>query len=179
MKRLVVLTGTVVMLSSIAGCTAAQVPGSPTSASAINHPHHTTRARTGSSLPYNDPCTLLSPNDLEQLGSSTAPSRDDVPASHGCSFDTPNASIDVGVRPSVGLSEFQANGGEIISARIGSHQTKQVLDRTDSCVIGIGVTNSSRVDVTVTADDKADSCPIALRVARLVEPELPVGGGGS
>jgi hypothetical protein len=40
-------------------------------------------------------------------------------------------------------------------------------------MIVMGVTSSSRVDVTVNSGTRTDPCPIALQVAQLVEPKLP------
>lgn len=174
MKRVVILVGITGMLISIAACTAERIPGSGAASSADPSPNSTpSPSSTGTFLPYNDPCTLLSSSDLQELGSSTPPSRDDLVSSHGCSFDTTNASIDVGVRINAGLAAFQANGGKITTMTVGDHQAKEVLDRTDSCVIALGVTNTSRVDVTVTADKETEACPIAQQVAHLIEPKLP------
>jgi hypothetical protein len=175
-KRLVVL---VVLLSSVVACGADPIAGSPTSGAGSVVPPSTrlpSSPNPARSLPYDAPCSLLSSNDLQQLGASTPASRDDLLTSHGCSFETANASIDIGVRVNVGLAGFRADGGTITSPTIGHHAAKQDQDRTGSCVIALGVTNTSRVDVTATANNEADACPIALQVARLVEPKLPVVG---
>jgi hypothetical protein len=44
---------------------------------------------------------------------------------------------------------------------------------TGSCIIAMGVTSSSRVDVSLNSGPRVDPCPLALQVAQLVEPKLP------
>jgi hypothetical protein len=79
----------------------------------------------------------------------------------------------VAIRTNVGLSGFLANGGTVHDITVGTHQAKQVLDDSGSCVVGIGVSDSSRVDVTATPGATADPCPVAGKLANLIEPKLP------
>jgi len=55
----------------------------------------------------------------------------------------------VAIRTNGGLSAYQSSGGTVADIKVGSHQAKQETVNL-SCVIAIGVTDSSRVDVTVT-----------------------------
>jgi hypothetical protein len=73
----------------------------------------------------------------------------------------------------VGLSGAQPNGGELKDIMVGRHQAKQLVDVSGSCGIFIGVTSSSRVDVSLNSGPRVDPCPLALQVAQLVEPKLP------
>jgi hypothetical protein len=95
-----------------------------------------------------------------------------VGTAHSCEFTSSDYSVIVGIRTNVGLSGFQSSGGKVTAQSIGSHQAKQELD-SPTCTIAIGVSDSSRVDVTVTAIFNADPCQGAADVAKLVEPKLP------
>jgi hypothetical protein len=62
---------------------------------------------------------------------------------------------------------------------IGSHPGRQLQSTiSNSCLITIGVTNSSRVDVTAIATTDANQlCQLANQFAKLVEPNLPAASG--
>jgi hypothetical protein len=116
---------------------------------------------------------LLSSNDLAQIGVSSPPTPDMVGTAHDCSLTTSNYSIGVAIRVDVGLSGFVQSGGTVQNKPIGKHQAKEEVDNTGSCVIAIGVSESSRVDVTATGDGTTNPCPTAEHVAQLVEAKLP------
>jgi len=89
-----------------------------------------------------------------------------------CSLVTPSFSIGVAIRTDVGLAGFIAYG-PVHNLTIGRHQAKQELDDSGSCVIAIGVSALSRVDITVTPGDNEDPCPTATTLAKSIEPALP------
>lgn len=132
-----------------------------------------TPGQSGAALPVDHPCSLLSPSDLRQVGVSVQPTEGMVGTAHECEFDSNDFSIDVGLRTNVGLADFQAAGGTVENTTIGSHQAKEAADSGGSCVVALGVSASSRVDVTVTPIGTSDPCPTALNLAKLVEPKLP------
>lgn len=180
MKYLVVLAGLALVMLGVAACSN-QTGGQPTAGSTTDGGAPTaTTSTSGStssggtgSLPVDQPCTLLSSADLTQLGVSSPGSTDSIGTAHACELDTAADHIIIAIRTNVGLSQFQASGGTIQDITIGSHAAKQVVDNTGSCVIGIGVNDSSRVDVTATGDGTTNPCPIATDVANLVAPRLP------
>lgn len=97
-----------------------------------------------------------------------------VGTAHVCEFDSNDFSMGVGIRTNVGLKDFQAAGGTVQDTTIGSHQAKEDTETSSSsCVVALGVTDTSRVDVTVTSIGTSDPCPTALTLAQLVEPKLP------
>jgi hypothetical protein len=130
-------------------------------------------ASGGNALPVSQPCSLVSQSALDQIGESAPPTPDQVGTAPDCSLTTPDFSIGVAIRTNVGLNGFSANGGTIHDITIGTHQGKQVLDDSGSCEIGIGVSDSSRVDITATPAATADPCPIVAKLANLIEPKLP------
>lgn len=172
MGRLVAVVGVAVMVLGVAACgrtttgqpTAALTPVSTGSSSAAPGPN---------GLPVDQPCSLLSSADLQQLGVMEQPTQEMVGTAHTCQLVTSSDSLGVGIRTNVGLAGYTAAGGPIHDITIGSHQAKQELGNTGSCVVAIGVSASSRVDIIVTGDGTTDPCPAALTLARLVERRLP------
>ena len=182
MKRLVVLAGLATMAVGLAACGGAPTPGQPTAApSSSDGAQDTVPASPSSSasspggLPVSQPCSLLSSAQLTQLGVSAQPTQDMIGTAHSCEMDTAQDHIIVGIRTNGGLDSFTqaATGGPVHDTTVGTHQAKQSVGNTGSCVIAIGVSASSRVEVTVTGDGSTDPCPTAVNVAKFVEPNLP------
>jgi hypothetical protein len=96
-----------------------------------------------------------------------------VGTGHACDFDSSDFALGYTIRTNVGLADYVTQGGPIRDVTIGTHQGKQQVGETGSCVVAIGVSGSSRVDVIVTGDGTTDPCPTALTLARMVEPRLP------
>lgn len=142
---------------------------STTSSGATNS---TSANSTDDSLKDTDPCSLLTSNEAAKLGASAMPERKKIVSSETCLWHPTDASLFVGTRTNVGLSGIQPTG-EVTDATVGRHQAKQVRDITGSCIIAIGVTSSSRVDITFNGNSKTDPCIQAMQAAKLVEPKLP------
>lgn len=166
-----------VALTACGGSTAGQAKPVPdtsgsTSRSTTSSPSST---KSGNSLDDNDPCSLLTRNEAEQVMGplDKEPAPEKLGSARTCQFSPSLASLGVGIRTNVGLAGVQPNGGEIKDITVGRHQAKQLVDATGSCGIYLGVTSSSRVDVVVNTGPRADPCPLALRIAEFVEPRLP------
>lgn len=129
-------------------------------------------APTGKSLPINDVCSLLSASDLQRIGVSSSPTQTTIGVAPSCQMDSPADSIAVSIFPNDGLSTLNVTG-PIHSIKVGSHHAEQEVDNTGSCIIAIGITSSSSVDVTSTGNGNNDPCPGATNVAQLIEPKLP------
>jgi hypothetical protein len=98
-----------------------------------------------------------------------------VGTAHSCELDTADYHFGLDIRTDAGLSSFApvAGGGPVTESDVGSHQAKEQADKNaSSCTVAIGVSDSSRVDVTATGDGNTDPCPATLAVAKLVEPKL-------
>jgi predicted small secreted protein len=126
------------------------------------------------SLPVDKPCSLFSSSDLTTLGVSSPPSADQVGSAPTCDLSlNPDGAVEVGIRTNEGLSAL-AGTGPSTSLTVGSHPAGQQLDAASGgCLIVLGVSANSRVDVVVNMDDASQVCPTALKVAKLVEPHLP------
>jgi hypothetical protein len=178
-KRLAVLVSLAVVLVGASACSHSTL-GEPSPATTANGGGQTSASGGGTStapgggnaaLPA-DPCSLLSAGDLQQAGVSAPPTQDKVGAAPSCEMDSSDDHIIVSLFPDSGLSSLQATG-KVQDITVGSHQAKQEVDSTGSCVVAIGVSATSSVDVTVTPTFNGDPCPTAMTVARLVEPKLP------
>ncbi|WP_188316715.1 DUF3558 family protein [Solihabitans fulvus] len=189
MKRLAVLTGlaaaTLLTVTACSGSTPGQPNPAPVtttttttstpsgSDSSDNTSNPPSSSTGGGPLAGADPCSLLSQSDAQNLKFIKGPVREKIGTADTCRWNPRDMTVAVGIRTNVGLAGVQANGNPITDSKIGGHQTRQTLGSGGSCIIAIGVTPSSRVDVLVTTGPSTDPCPTALQVAQLVEPRLP------
>lgn len=184
MKRLVVLAGMAAVLLNVIACSS-QTPGSPTaSTNAGGQIPNGSRSEStsspssgvGGSLPVDAPCSLLSSSDLRSLGAFAPPSRSDIAGASNCEVEATHGVVEVTLFAGQGLSQVPTTGA-MTDVRIGGHQAKKMVETASGgCYVGIGVTSSSRVDVTVNADHDDEACPLAMKAAGLVEPHLPAAG---
>lgn len=184
MKRVVVLAGFAAMLVTAAACGGPTTGGQPTpqtttgagETSGAGQSTGSPATGGGSSLPVNSPCSLLSSSDLQQIGASTPPSQDMIGTAHSCEIDSSAFHFGLDIRTDVGLSGFSgvSTGGPITTVTIGHHSAKEQADTSSSsCTVAIGVSSSSRVDVSATGDGSTDPCPAARNTATLIESNLP------
>ncbi|MFD2803118.1 DUF3558 family protein [Prauserella oleivorans] len=149
--------------------TAASSPSSPESSGA------------GSSLAELDPCSLLDVNDIEKYGPVRQPLPEQVGSARTCQWlpDRGNTAADM---PTTFII-LRENGGVRDLPDMGQGVQYQELDGREygrvagpsGCVIAIGVTDESRVDVQVTGVDASRACEMVDELARLVEPKVPHG----
>jgi hypothetical protein len=80
----------------------------------------------------------------------------------------------VGLWSDLGLADMVING-PTRDITIGSHQARrQEQEKNALCLVAVGVTGNSRVDIAVNKDGPmASLCDLAVEVATLVEPKLP------
>ena len=78
-----------------------------------------------------------------------------------------------GVEDELGTDQVQTSGSKE-PMKVGSHDAVRYDGVLGTCVVAIGVTDTSRVDVTAAADgDLQKACTVAKQAAQLVEPKLP------
>lgn len=179
-SRIVLASLAAAVLVAITACTgstpgdAKPTPDSSSSSSSDGTTSPPTSTKASGSLADTDPCSLLTRSEAEQvLGPlKKDPAQEKLGSSLTCEFSPTGKSLSVGTRTNVGLAGVPA-GGEIKDVTVGSHQAKQGLLAGGSCGVYLGVTSSSRVDVVLNAGASTDPCPLALKVAELVEPKLP------
>lgn len=183
-SRIVLTSLAAAALVAMTACTGS-TPGDPKPMPDTGNPTSSEDTRTSTSSPTStnasgsltdaDPCSLLTRSEAEQvLGPlKEEPKPQKIGSSRGCEFAPNRVFLSVGIRTDVGLAGVQATGGEIKDIKVGNHQAKQLVGAGGSCIVAIGVTSSSRVDVTLNAGASTDPCPPALKIAELVEPKLP------
>jgi Protein of unknown function (DUF3558) len=180
--RLVVLPVMMAALMGLAACTN-NTPGNAVTSStetstSANSPSSTA---SGSGLAAIQPCDLLTSTELSQ-NSLTSNGATTGSGARSCSWDD-NAydnglgyTAEADVRDSQGLNDFNTAGYSLSDDPIGRHQAKQARQTNgDGCIVSIGVTTTSRVDVTANtgAADINQSCALANKYAKLIEPKLP------
>jgi hypothetical protein len=137
----------------------------------------------GAGLAAVQPCDLLNASTQSRFGLSKA---DSIPVAGArpCTWNKPvdanglnGYTVEIDIRDSQGLKDVNTGGFTVTQHNVGSHQGKQVqLNAGGSCLVVIGVGDSSRVDVGVTAGtDTAKACQVAGQLATVVETQLPSG----
>lgn len=143
-----------------------------------------TSGSSGSTLTSLQPCQLVSSSVLTEL-QLTQSSSGTVGGARTCSWTKPvdqngvnGYTAGVDVRDSQGLGDASTNGYTVSPDQVGSHQGKELQSTTPGdCIVIIGVSQHSRVDVSVNAGtDTAKACQVANQLAKVVEPQLPAGG---
>jgi hypothetical protein len=164
-----------------AGC-GSTVPGQPaasgvTSGGGPMLPTELTAPSSGLQL-TDQPCSLLSSSDLQQLNASSPPSTTMSGPDQACQVLTSSGAVEVAVVKGQGLAQATFSG-PTTPVTIGQHQGVKYPTPNDSagCIVAFAVTGSSRVDIVTEQDDDnpADPCAFTMQIARLVEPHLPTG----
>jgi ABC-type phosphate transport system substrate-binding protein len=184
-RRTAVLPVIVAALLGLAACTNSTTGnGTPAPPANTTQPGNSSPTSGGSGLTSIQPCDLLSSADVSQNQLGT-PAPENLGGARTCSWQNTTANngdgynISVGIRDTQGINEISSGVDTITPDNIGSHPGRQLQStQSGTCVIAIGVTNSSRVDVTVNAGtDPVQGCQLANQFAKLVEPNLPATSG--
>jgi hypothetical protein len=137
----------------------------------------------GASLASVQPCDLLSSSVQSQFGLSKA---DSIPVSgiRPCNWSKSvdanglnGYSVEIDIRDHTGLKDIVTSGFTVSPDNVGSHQGRLIkLNAGGTCAVALGVGDSARVDVAVTAGtDTNQACDVANQLAKAVEPQLPSG----
>lgn len=126
------------------------------------------------------PCSLLDEADLAGYGSFQEPAEKDTGGSRACDWQTQpgaNDSLVIGVNiwDDQGVADVNDAGNGVDRTQANGRDLARTVIGTRVCLLAIGVTESSRVDVQVTASDAQRACEVADEVAGKVEPKLPEG----
>lgn len=119
------------------------------------------------------PCDLLASS--EQASLNLGPGvEDELGPARACQWQASGQhTITIGVIDELGLDDV-VSGGAKQPTRVGAHDAVQYKAALGVCAFAIGVTDSSRVDVSgVARGDEARACAVAKQAAELVEPKLP------
>lgn len=134
----------------------------------------------GTPLAAIQPCSLLTADDLSKYGTFPEGSPDNVDYTRGCKFQKDRESptdagrvVSVDIREKQGIGDINGMGKGVDHTEANGRKLAQVPGE-GLCMIAIGVTESSRVDINVTATEGTNkSCNIADEIAVQVESKLP------
>jgi hypothetical protein len=183
LASLAMLVGLAGGLASCATPTSGQaVPENPAASTENGQP--STRPTSspqvsGGPLADTDPCSLLDSAAKAKLGLSGSGEPRKIGVSRGCRWrlrqGTDSYIFDVGILPA-GISNVPDKVQITKLPDIGSHQAAQTQEGggAGTCLIILGVSESSRVDNTVSASgDTQKACELVMELAKQVEPKLP------
>ncbi|WP_109642259.1 DUF3558 family protein [Lentzea atacamensis] len=171
----VLLAAGALTLAACSDTTGTARPTTETTSTPTTTSSPTSSSPSNGSLADTDPCTLLTTSEATEIGTEGTPKRQQVGSADTCMWKKSGAAVSVGIRTNLGLAQTQASGGQITDITVGGREAKQVSGRSSgSCLVVLGVSSSSRVDVTVTPPASGgDPCPLALAFAEKVEQKLP------
>jgi Protein of unknown function (DUF3558) len=162
--------------SSTEGTASPADPSSPsvTSRSATS----STPAANGPSLADLDPCELLRPQEVTELGLPPEGQPDTLAGHPVCFWEEPNANLGIYIHPDRGLADLNTNRATRVEDKtIGRHDAR-LLVKADGCDVDLAVTEHSTVTIVVLMfDNPSAGCSVAERAAALVEPRLPGSRG--
>jgi hypothetical protein len=127
------------------------------------------------------PCAMLGASVLAQYQMTKSDSGT-VSTARTCTWTRPvdqsgvnGYTVGVNVRDTEGLGDVDASGYTVASDPVGNHQGKELRSVTPGdCVVVIGVSTHSRVDIAVNGGTNTDlACQVANGLAKVVEPQLP------
>jgi hypothetical protein len=186
MKRPALLLAALAIAGIVSGCTnnasGQAVPpatGSPGTSNSDGPTSTSSGQGGGGNLDAVDPCSLLTAAEASQFQAGSGVPKQ-TSGARTCDWTIPDGrgTFGIDLRNSQGLKDIVEGGGTLTDQPVGSHQGKilKEADGPGACSVIIGVTDSSRVDVSSVANtDTAKACEYVTKVAALIEPRLPKG----
>jgi hypothetical protein len=149
----------------------------PTTTSNRTSPRQTSSQGADDSLADVEPCSLMSDEDKTRLGLRNEEDRE-IGGARLCKWvagtSSSTYSVGVGIRDSQGLAEVVGADGTPKPISVGGREAREARDTSgETCLVAIGVSDSSRVDIQAIGPDMAQMCETAHEFAELVEPKLP------
>jgi hypothetical protein len=128
-----------------------------------------------------DPCTLLTPAQIDQYGLRKK-EVGELAGARQCGWSHPSDdhgkggyAVGPAIRDHQGLRDINTDGYTMTDQPVGRHQGRQAQQDGDAgCLVSIGVTESARVDIAA-AGEPGTACQVANQFATLMEPLLPGG----
>jgi hypothetical protein len=183
-RRATVLALVAAALFGVAACTNSTSGNGTPAPTAGSGPTSGGPTSSGSGLTSIQPCNLISSDiaSQNQLGTPTPVNEGDARA---CTWQNTTANngegygIEIGIRDNQGINDVITAGGTESTDNIGSHPGRQLKSaQSGTCLVAIGVTSSSRVDLQVNGGtDPNYGCQVANQFAKLIEPNLPAASG--
>ncbi|MCP2256050.1 Protein of unknown function (DUF3558) [Prauserella aidingensis] len=176
-----VLVGVSACSSSEGGEATTEPPAS--AQPSMSAPSSSVASNPEGSLAGTEPCSLLSKSDVSKYGEQIeGPIRENIGSSRGCRFKKPFQSeprgsfvLGVGIRDEQGVKDAVDQGYGIQKTEADG-RTFARIPGADACIVAIGVTETSRVDVSITtAAGTEKACQVASEVSDVVAARLPEG----
>ncbi|SMD23788.1 Protein of unknown function [Kibdelosporangium aridum] len=122
-------------------------------------------------------CTLLTSAEQATLAVAPGQPKDgQTDVDKGCvwrSADKGEFLIQINAYGELGHKDVVSTGEVKTLPNIGKHRAVQ-FSMDPVCAVSLGITESARVDATVTTGHNLqEACPIAMRVAQMIEPKVP------
>jgi hypothetical protein len=183
-RRYTVLPFAAAALLGLAACTNSTTGSGTPAPTAGSGPTSGGPTSSDSSLTSIQPCDLIS-SDIASQNQLGTPTPVNEGGARACTWQNTTANngdgygIEVGIRDSQGINDVNTAGGTETTDNIGSHPGRQLQStQSGTCLVAIGVTNSSRVDLLVNGGtDPNYGCQVANQFAKVVEPSLPAATG--
>ncbi|MGH3624218.1 MAG: DUF3558 family protein [Sciscionella sp.] len=192
MKRLVMLTPLLAAL--VAGATACDsatqgqaqpvvsTPGSPGTGGPSRPPSATANSSSQASkgsgtLAEIDACKLITQQEGQKYQINRV-ERVNLGGARGCQYLTAASKfgLTLGVRENQGIADFNEDYGKTIDTTVGNYPAKQQLTPGGGCLIAIAFTESSRIDIDVSASGKQEkACKLSREFAVLVASKVTPG----
>ncbi|MGH3623401.1 MAG: DUF3558 family protein [Sciscionella sp.] len=125
-----------------------------------------------------DACKLITQQEGQKYQINRV-ERVDLGGARGCFYYTADSEfvLGTGIRERQGIDEFNEDYGKATNTRVGSYPAKQQIAVGGGCVTAIGFTESSRIDVDLSAAgvDQDRACQLSREFAVLVASKVTPG----
>lgn len=158
-------------------------PTSPNTVSPSEQPSTTAnsssqRSKGSGRLAEIDACKLITQQEGRKYQINRV-KRVDLGGARGCFYYTADSEFVLGtsIRERQGIDEFNEDYGKATNTRVGSYPAKQQIAVGGGCVTAIGFTESSRIDVDLSAAglDQDKACKLSREFAALVASKVTPG----
>lgn len=174
------------VLVGVSACSSSEGGEATTEPPAAEQPSMSAPSSSAASSPKaplagTDPCSLISKSDVSKYGEQIqGPSRENIGSNRGCRFKKPFQSepkgsfaMTVGIRDGQGVKDAVDQGYGIQKTE-DEGRTFARIPGADACIVAIGVTETSRVDVSISmAAGTEKACQVASEISDVVASKLP------
>lgn len=177
--RPMAVTALIVGLTGLAACSS---PTGATSPAQSSHAPSSAAAPAGGSLSKSiKPCDLLDSSVLKRNGLTSSGNKPFAGArtctwTKKVTLNAPGYVIGADIWDTQGIADYNSAGYAITNDPIGHHQVIQAKQTDgDLCDVTIGITKTSRVDISANISDPniTRACALANKFAKLIEPKVP------
>lgn len=193
MKRLLMLTPLLAaLMAGASACNSAtqgqarplpvaSMPDSPDTGGPSEQPSTTTSSgqrNTGrGTLAEIDACKLTTQQEGQKYQINRV-ERLNLGGARACEYYTADSEfvLTLGIRENQGITDFNKDYGKITDTKVSNYPAKQQVSAGGACLTAIGFTESSSVDVIVSANGKQErACELSREFAALVASKVTPG----